>query len=286
MKKTPSAKPEACADIVDALLIAQHYVGLSPIINTAVADVDCNGSIDIVDAMLVAQYYVGIISEFPCENVPGLVFHERVAIGQMVDPRRMLITYGIKIDTLPYEYAEYLFSVYYDPTFINPDLGLEGITAGTNGFITEVTIVELDPTYHKIIIYGKSSIPYPGTGIDDNIIIYWRIVDGVSGISYVTIAVDKLLDIEGNTIGTPRSLPFYFRFVENTPEPTPILTTPPLTPPPTPVPTPDLTVVPTPTVVPVNITADLELPTSAAWGGTNHWIPNTGEDFGPFRVKI
>jgi hypothetical protein len=28
LKKTPSAKPEACADIVDALLIAQYYVEL------------------------------------------------------------------------------------------------------------------------------------------------------------------------------------------------------------------------------------------------------------------
>jgi hypothetical protein len=54
-------------DIVDALLIAQYYVGLNPVgFNAANADVNCSGTIDIVDALLVAQYYVGLVSNFPC----------------------------------------------------------------------------------------------------------------------------------------------------------------------------------------------------------------------------
>ncbi len=54
-------------DIVDALLIAQYYVGLNPAgFVTANADTNCSGGIDIVDALLVAQYYVGLISGFPC----------------------------------------------------------------------------------------------------------------------------------------------------------------------------------------------------------------------------
>jgi hypothetical protein len=54
-------------DIVDALLIAQYYVGLNPSnFNPDVADVNCSGAIDIVDALLVAQYYVGLITTFPC----------------------------------------------------------------------------------------------------------------------------------------------------------------------------------------------------------------------------
>jgi hypothetical protein len=52
-------------DIVDALLIAQYYVGLNPSGFVAEnADVNCNGTIDIVDALLVAQYYVGLINKF------------------------------------------------------------------------------------------------------------------------------------------------------------------------------------------------------------------------------
>jgi hypothetical protein len=52
-------------DIIDALLIAQAYVGLDPAgYDSSVADVNGDSSIDIVDALLVAQYYVGLISSF------------------------------------------------------------------------------------------------------------------------------------------------------------------------------------------------------------------------------
>jgi hypothetical protein len=52
-------------DIVDALIIAQYYVGLNPAgFIAANADVNCDGSITIVDALIVAQYYVGLISSF------------------------------------------------------------------------------------------------------------------------------------------------------------------------------------------------------------------------------
>ncbi len=54
-------------DIVDALIIAQAYVGLNPSnYNANCADVNCSGSVDIVDALLIAQRYVGLISNFPC----------------------------------------------------------------------------------------------------------------------------------------------------------------------------------------------------------------------------
>jgi hypothetical protein len=58
-------------DIVDALLVAQAYVGLNPAnYNDACADVDCSDSANIVDALLVAQLYVGLISSFPCDVTP------------------------------------------------------------------------------------------------------------------------------------------------------------------------------------------------------------------------
>jgi M6 family metalloprotease-like protein len=54
-------------DIVDALLIAQYYVGLAPAAFASnAADVNCSGAIDIVDALLIAQFYVGLISQLPC----------------------------------------------------------------------------------------------------------------------------------------------------------------------------------------------------------------------------
>jgi len=50
-------------DIIDALLIAQYYVGLNPAnFNAAYADVTRDNTIDIIDALRIAQCYVGIAS--------------------------------------------------------------------------------------------------------------------------------------------------------------------------------------------------------------------------------
>jgi arabinoxylan arabinofuranohydrolase len=52
-------------DILDALLIAQYYVGLEPVnFISGNADTNCDGTIDILDALLVAQFYVGLLSVF------------------------------------------------------------------------------------------------------------------------------------------------------------------------------------------------------------------------------
>jgi endo-1,4-beta-xylanase len=56
-------------DIVDALLIAQYYVGLNPSnFDSTVADVNASGSVDVVDALRVAQFYVGIVSQLSCST--------------------------------------------------------------------------------------------------------------------------------------------------------------------------------------------------------------------------
>lgn len=57
-------------NIVDALLIAQDYVGTgTSAINKDIADVNSDNSVNIVDALLIAQYYVGLISELQCSTV-------------------------------------------------------------------------------------------------------------------------------------------------------------------------------------------------------------------------
>jgi len=59
-------------DIVDALIIAQFYVGLNPSgFDQSSADVNGDSGIDIVDALLIAQYYVGLITSLPgCTHTP------------------------------------------------------------------------------------------------------------------------------------------------------------------------------------------------------------------------
>ncbi len=69
--ETGDVNSSGTIDIVDALLVAQYYVGLNPQnFDSSAADVNCSGSIDIVDALLVAQYYVGLVSSFPCSTTP------------------------------------------------------------------------------------------------------------------------------------------------------------------------------------------------------------------------
>lgn len=56
---------DGSVDIVDALLVAQYYVGLDPSpFDVPAADTNCDGGVDIVDALLIAQYYVGLIEGF------------------------------------------------------------------------------------------------------------------------------------------------------------------------------------------------------------------------------
>ena len=56
-------------DIVDALSVAQFYVGLNPPnFDSTVADVNADNSINIVDALQVAQLYVGLIPELSCNT--------------------------------------------------------------------------------------------------------------------------------------------------------------------------------------------------------------------------
>jgi mannan endo-1,4-beta-mannosidase len=64
---TGDVNEDGAINIVDALLVAQFYVGL-PVsgFNQSLADASCDGSINIVDALLIAQYYVGLVDSFDC----------------------------------------------------------------------------------------------------------------------------------------------------------------------------------------------------------------------------
>jgi len=58
-------------DIIDALLVAQYYVGIIPAnFNVNVSDVNSSNSTDILDALLIAQLYVGIITVLPGQTTP------------------------------------------------------------------------------------------------------------------------------------------------------------------------------------------------------------------------
>ncbi|MBN2737956.1 MAG: dockerin type I repeat-containing protein [Spirochaetales bacterium] len=67
--RTGDVNGDVTVNIVDALLIAQAYVGIPvPVFDRSAADVNCSGKYDIVDSLLIAQFYVGLIREFPCDK--------------------------------------------------------------------------------------------------------------------------------------------------------------------------------------------------------------------------
>jgi len=57
---------DGSTNIVDALLLAQCFVGLTSCPSAVIGDVNCDGQVNIVDALLIAQLYVGLISTLDC----------------------------------------------------------------------------------------------------------------------------------------------------------------------------------------------------------------------------
>lgn len=64
------------ANILDALMIAQFFVGLNVPINLTRADVNCDGNINIIDALVISQSNINLITidceclHSPCPEVP------------------------------------------------------------------------------------------------------------------------------------------------------------------------------------------------------------------------
>lgn len=61
---TGDVNGDGSINIVDALLVAQYYVGLDPAnFLVEASDANCDGTVNIVDALLIARYYVGLVDE-------------------------------------------------------------------------------------------------------------------------------------------------------------------------------------------------------------------------------
>jgi hypothetical protein len=165
-------------DIVDALITAQYYVGLSVSINTTVADVNCNGTIDIVDALLIAQYYVGLLSAFACAptvtpspnptiiptTVPGEGDVRLVPSSQTVFTGNTFTT-PVYANSGDKRLAIFQFTIYYPANNISVDMtvGRSGVSVGSSGFnISGVNVIQSG----RIIITGYEPAGIePGTNL-------------------------------------------------------------------------------------------------------------------------
>lgn len=159
-------------DIIDALIVAQYYVGLDPDnFNEDAADVNCSSSIDIVDALLIAQHYVGLVSEFTdCAPTPAptpvppddkyLELIQRWASEQDID-----LT-GYEIVQIGNEASDYilpgytfflLYLIQYPVAYGPPDEQL-----GTNSLVvidTSLTITLLPDENYLSSFYRQYQVP-------------------------------------------------------------------------------------------------------------------------------
>jgi hypothetical protein len=99
-------------DIVDALIVAQYYVGLSPsTIDLTVADTNGDGSVNIVDSLLIAQYYVGLITGFSgCSQTPAATVAPTVAptavptaVTTGTPPNQTVRVFWLRPNDVPYD---------------------------------------------------------------------------------------------------------------------------------------------------------------------------------------
>jgi cellulase/cellobiase CelA1 len=113
--------------IVDALKVAQAYVGLNPTnYNSAVADVDANGTVNIVDALRIAQYYVGSVAGLNCG---GTVTPESTATTPAGTPQP-----GAHLDN-PFLNAN---------IYVNPDWSSKASSGGGSAIANQPTFVWID----------------------------------------------------------------------------------------------------------------------------------------------
>lgn len=126
------ANNDSQVDIIDALLVAQYYVGMNPAnFFVTVCDVNDDGSVDIVDALLIAQYYVGLIDKFPA-GTPSYPVPINLAAVRDFEPfdkaaEEMLLRNGfVVLGNTPYNnLSSRYFSLFRTsdtvPTFITTD---------------------------------------------------------------------------------------------------------------------------------------------------------------------
>jgi hypothetical protein len=222
-------------DIVDALLVAQWYVGMSINSNwdSSLADVNCDGTINIVDSLLIAQYYVYIIDSFPC-GTPEPTYTPDPEVGKVwLYPESITVDEGQPFDTYIrfnqgfYYLGAYEFVIYFDDYKINLDsficyegyYCIEDVEVVNWCFVDEVIIED----YNKLIIRGDVR---PGGMTDiadvnlDRLVIHWRPHD--TGSTILDLEVNYFISAKDEIIGNPRGYDSYVDIIPlpTTPAPT------------------------------------------------------------------
>jgi hypothetical protein len=179
------ANGDGAVNIIDALVIARHYVDSTAAINVSLSDVNCDGAVDIIDALRVAQYYVGLLSSFTCTNptpapvlnyVPGDVlvgFYDTVTLEQA---NNLIQSYNLTWnENFPTTFAVWL------EVSNNPEAYIASLTASTIVSWAEVRGYTGGAT-DKIYIIAQSKV-----NVTQQAMV--TLVNGMSGIRIVEYVV-------------------------------------------------------------------------------------------------
>ncbi|MFX1374831.1 MAG: dockerin type I domain-containing protein [Promethearchaeota archaeon] len=195
-------------DLIDALLVAQHYVGLisEPPIDPSAGDVNDDGLTDIFDALLIAQYDAGLIIDWPPFGITiwggggagGDVWFSVVpdkAIGDIFETQ-------VYIDSGTLEVGVYGIDISFDQNVIQVEtsVGINGVEAGADGFVTAVNATT--PGLLRISGFDTEE-KVPGSQLH-LLTITWSAVD--IGSSPLNITINTLIDESYQIIGTPQDI--------------------------------------------------------------------------------
>ncbi|MBN2738415.1 MAG: glycoside hydrolase family 6 protein [Spirochaetales bacterium] len=123
---------DSVVNVVDALMVAQVYVGQNPSpYYPEAADVDCSGRVDIVDALQIVRYYIGIIDSL-CLNSTATPM-ETIIPTPTATPRP-LTSLAPRLDN-PFEGAK----MYVDPVWSE-----KAMSSGGEAIALESTAINLD----------------------------------------------------------------------------------------------------------------------------------------------
>ncbi|MBN2533187.1 MAG: hypothetical protein JXB88_09865 [Spirochaetales bacterium] len=223
---------DGAIDIIDALLCAQYYVGLSPSnFDTGIADVNTDGEITIIDALYLAQYYVGLINGLPVpEPTPGdpTPVPQEGAGSVWISPATQTVSTGseftteVHVNTGSQSLAAFGIEIHYNSQYIsvNTVTEMNGVSSGAAGIgISSVN----SSTSGEIAISGLDAYGIdPGTDLH-LFTVHWT-AGNENGTSSLGIVINDLVDAGASVIGIPGGTggSVAVTGAEVTPTPTPI----------------------------------------------------------------
>ncbi|NHJ49480.1 MAG: hypothetical protein FK733_16945, partial [Asgard group archaeon] len=182
-------------DAIDALMVAQYYVGLISHLDGGTGDFNDNGITDIVDALMISQAYVGLITGGPTTfsstaGGPDKVWYDSIPLKDVGD----VFATTLYVDASGDNCAAYGFELEYDSSIVE----IQSVVEGSEGYLMAVNIS------NSIGVSRFTGFDTTGVGPDDQIEmvdITWEVVG--SGETIVNTTIDVLVNNNYADLGTP-----------------------------------------------------------------------------------